>query len=117
MGNTVENTVIVLGVKKAHFEKEGDDIKYARLYAAFKDKGVVGQNAQEFKIEYQLADKLKPLIGKRIILSFNRFGKVCSFKLSNRQKDDDSEDDEMEADDDSSLPDDSDYPFPADDEP
>ena len=70
----------LIGVKIAEFKtKEGEQLKYCKLYVTFEDDKTVGYACEAITVKPQLADGLQ--IDDVLNLFYNKFGKVIDIKV------------------------------------
>ncbi len=69
----------ILGIKISSFKKDGEIIKYCKLYVAYDEENIEGKACEALSVKQEFIDGLKP--GDIVYVFYNKFGKVASVSL------------------------------------
>lgn len=68
----------ILGIKISQFEKDGQIIKYCKLFVAYLDDKTDGRACEAISVKPEVVEGFN--VGEKIYLYYNRFGKVTGIK-------------------------------------
>ncbi len=64
----------ILGIKLAQFEKDGQIIKYCKLFVCYDDDKTEGRACEALSVKPEFVDGYVP--GDKINIIYNKFGKI-----------------------------------------